>query len=132
MIKASELRLNNYYNYQGKQYQVGSFDSDSISPLVDCCKKVISNNKHFLNLKALHFEGLVEGIPLTEEWLVKFGLNTTDKFFECTNAEFKIGVLRDVFLYLGNKGMYLRIEYVHQLQNLYFALTGQELEINDN
>lgn len=30
----------------------------------------------------------------------------------------------------GNIPFFLKLEYLHQLQNLYFALTGEELEIN--
>jgi len=73
-------------------------------------------------------------ITLTEEWLFKFGFEKhEDRYFH----EFDY-----VIFYLTNKTYVLvsnysdprnddavRIEYVHQLQNLYFALTGQELEL---
>ena len=81
-----------------------------------------------------NFEHEYEPIPLTEEWLVKFGLLNENKV--------KIGN-SGCFLTLNNhpKGIkpYLSgafgmvildsIQYVHQLQNLYFALTGEELTI---
>jgi hypothetical protein len=72
-------------------------------------------------------------IPLTEKWLLKFGLfyeneighfgdgysgiqlmNISDKYFR---GYFRGGVIK------------VDIEYVHQIQNLYFALTGEELTI---
>lgn len=83
-------------------------------------------------------------IPLTEEWLLKFG-------FTRHHADYynDVILLKDVFN-LDNGEQYdclkvkiyphelgsaqsvkgdLHIKHVHQLQNLYFALTGEELEI---
>ena len=67
----------------------------------------------------------VEPIPLTEEWLLKLGFKFTNGY------GFKIfgNWLQkedDVYFYNVN-GNFVEINYVHQLQNLYFALTGQEL-----
>jgi len=68
----------------------------------------------------------VEPIPLTEEWLLKFGF-------------YKSNVTARIDLYPEDDGVYfyfnidpakrVKIEYVHQLQNLFFALTGEELTI---
>lgn len=77
-------------------------------------------------------------IPLTEEWLLIFGFDfSIDTWYlkgvaiwktECCDAKGneEIGFfyeLRDVGM------MDMHIKYVHQLQNLYFALTGEELII---
>lgn len=81
-------------------------------------------------------------ISLTEEWLIKFGFDKTK-----LNGCYKIGLgaydyeLRD-FTVLNNQWVVSviqpelwtaafcwNIRYVHQLQNLYFALTGEELTI---
>lgn len=79
-------------------------------------------------------------IPITEEWLLKFGF----EFYETEKANnYKIGKhWRFTFVTEGkNKGsMYVRfiniswmdsptLCHVHQLQNLYFALMGEELTI---
>lgn len=78
----------------------------------------------------------IRSIPLTEEWLLKFGfengkfkrvrlqkLNTEDWFIEyCTMIS---GV--DSWIRVG---IFTEYKYVHQLQNLYFALTGEELKIH--
>ena len=75
-------------------------------------------------------------IPLTEEWLLKFGI------YDLNTLSFKMG---DLFYDLENKELgicgaesctskmifHAKCEYVHQLQNLYFALTGNELEYNE-
>jgi len=93
----------------------------------------------------------IEPIPLTEEWLLKFGFELYDyepseeegdfifkdykksldgKTFyyticECPYNEWHFGIK----LTWAEQALLSRIKYVHQLQNLYFALTGEELEI---
>lgn len=83
-------------------------------------------------------------IPLTEEWLLKFGF-TTDNLFAggmiANGLHYsprfqKNGVLISVQSDNFDSSQkfkllhyYTNIESVHQLQNLYFALTGSELEI---
>ena len=63
-------------------------------------------------------------IPLTEEWLVKFGFENKTKTFVLNNISIKQQT-KGYFFYLS-----IMNQYVHQLQNLYFALTGEELKIN--
>ena len=78
-----------------------------------------------------------KGIPLTEEWLVKFGFvnnGYNPKVFY--NGEYYItkyngadwDIFDDVPAACNSIGM-LTLDTVHQLQNLYFALTGEELII---
>ena len=88
----------------------------------------------------LAFEGMTtlkfNPIPLTEECLLKFGFAQRLKTYDCNfyeNRKLSINIRSDyatVFLKQYKQDSYLiSIEYVHQLQNLYFALTGEELEI---
>jgi hypothetical protein len=72
-----------------------------------------------------------EPIPLTEEWLLKFSrgsrrvlsINGTGLWVELKNDGY---FLTDD---CGNLITYDEIKYVHSLQNLYFALTNEELTI---
>lgn len=71
---------------------------------------------------------LVEPIPLTEEWLVKLGFGASGDCVGCYSNE---GI--DVFMFDSGLTVTVymvelkHIQYVHQLQNLYHALTGTEL-----
>jgi hypothetical protein len=78
----------------------------------------------------------MQPIPLTEEWLLKVGFRVLDK--EGYHNELYI-IERAVF---GDNRWSFRVKtsetksvgvkyfhYVHQLQNLYFALTGEELTL---
>jgi len=73
-------------------------------------------------------------IPLTEEWLLKFGFVLRGLYYHFPNYDiFKIEQykLKNAY-WLRHRTESLdcaRINYVHQLQNLYFALTGKELEL---
>lgn len=69
-----------------------------------------------------------EPIPLTEEWLLKFG-------FELRGNEAKFWTLQNVDIWaMGGyffNDLDLRISSVHQLQNLFHSLTGNELTIKE-
>ncbi len=79
-------------------------------------------------------------IPITQEWLIKLGYKFYNGQTEGT-LTMDFGGKLDVDFYEGKihvkshyEGYYLYrplyIEYVHQLQNLYFATTHEELTIN--
>ena len=67
-------------------------------------------------------------IPLTEEWL-------KERFHESSFVSnlYEVGTLsiyfQDKIAWIDINGNCIELKYVHQLQNLYFALTGKELEI---
>ena len=67
-------------------------------------------------------------IPLTDEWLIKFGFESDD--IEWWDGIICLGIFKDGIYYLPTENINDRvgqeIKYVHQLQNLYFALTGSD------
>jgi len=79
-----------------------------------------------------------EPIPLTEELLLKFGFSKSNDYLYLEfkngnisfNDELKNGVSLCVGEYCTRGSEFDNIIYVHQLQNLYFALTNDELIIN--
>jgi hypothetical protein len=93
----------------------------------------------------LHFKQCEDGseevtpIPLTEEWLVKLGVDdkNKDQLFDINYCTYHKGTntFNYIIGYYFNNEDYVdyvtkEIQYVHQLQNLYFALTNTELTIN--
>ena len=78
-------------------------------------------------------------IPLTEEWLLKFGFVRVDHIhgysFYTLAKNKKNPCHLDIY---KNKTVWMgymidqHCTYVHQLQNLYFALTGEELKIEES
>lgn len=134
-MKVSELRIGNLVNRLGVQTIIKSIqiDSDGLGFVSTPLSGAITINQ-------------IEPIPLTEEWLLKAGFEVGNKVY--INA-YSMNILNTDF-YLRpsyNGGFYWgfnisnekidcelnnvkAIQYVHQLQNLYFALTGEELKFN--
>jgi len=122
-MKANELRIGNYTVFSTPKLPINIRELKHAVSAIDIVN--YENGKIMLN-----------PIPLTEEWLVKFGFQTdlitwwndklkelhisighyaVDRFYLCTS----IGLVHSI-----------QIEYVHQLQNLFYALCGEELTIN--
>jgi hypothetical protein len=113
-MKASELRIGNIMNAPEHETLIsprGLFYVD-IGALTS-----ISNGNVYT----------FEAVPLTEEWLVKFGFLRSPEN-DCVFANGVQAVFFDkTDSFCELKGAYPK--YVHQLQNLYFALTGEELTL---
>jgi hypothetical protein len=88
---------------------------------------------------AVGIEVPFEPIPLTEEWLLKFGFKkesdkslTKNDIAIFLDKRFKTNLFlqenQDNFKWFSYE---CKIQYVHQIQNLYFALTGDELTIKN-
>jgi hypothetical protein len=136
-MKASELRIGNLIKGIYHDYDDGideEIENETICKVVtldvsgsgDYPIYVYSdeNIEHFSDFKP---------IQLTEEWLFKFGFQKSMSWTYVVELK---GNLKLVY-YLGEKGWsigfksysdFSNLEYVHQLQNLYFALTGEELK----
>jgi hypothetical protein len=93
----------------------------------------------------IYFDRDYSPIPLTQEWLLKFGFqNKKDKkykqklwFIDNLDFEFRLRqsvngyynlFMFDIYFQKESPTKY-NIYYVHQLQNLYFALTEKELDV---
>jgi len=128
MIKAQELRLGNLFQYCGNSYEcLGALQLMTYyQPKEDIGQRLA----YYTDIKP---------IPLTEEWLLKFGFEKrTGKYIgNCwafginPRTEDYLIALEQInenqdFFYQNS---FFDIKSVHQLQNLYFALTGEELSI---
>jgi len=71
-------------------------------------------------------------IPLTEEWLLKFGYENNDEFYK--NIFRKEGSAFSVFINNGKISLgigiiTIEVEYLHKFQNLLFELENKELTL---
>jgi hypothetical protein len=118
-MKAQELRIGNWVVNVDEYWEVRHVDFNSMYIEKSCPFKPI---------------------PLTEEWLLKFGFEWDDIVTKTTGETEKM-LYKNILLMQRHHAThwvaapygYLlsihRTVYVHQLQNLYFALTGEELTI---
>lgn len=75
----------------------------------------------------------IKPIPLTEEILLKCGFDFSENayFSPIFNLVSKLRIVGHDgdFRLLLNTQMAIKVEYLHQLQNLFLDLTGEELEV---
>jgi hypothetical protein len=122
-MKANELRIGNYVNVPNPKqcpFRIDAFEYCS-EKFIKVAQEVKINGKE---VHPLTWYGKdLEPIPLTEEWLLKFGFeNNRLGLFDC------IKVVEDIGFHIYFIQRHLKeVQYVHQLQNLYFALIGEEL-----
>ena len=123
-MKANELRIWNLVKYRGENWRISSIFDNGIIQLV-----------RFKIYKAANISE-IEPISLTEEWLLKFGFKKRKNrhLFHWEN-KIVVSEYKDEFenFFYPKTGYDIRfsneIKYVHQLQNLYFALIQEELKI---
>lgn len=138
-MKANELRIGNTVSYNGKEMDVYQ----------------IKHDIHFGHVVNQDFEiKELNPIPLTEEWLTRFGFFEGNDyaagedgywFSESHVPKIRIafdvahGVFVSIRYHQSHQWTDLHdpfksglsvFRYVHQLQNLYFGLIGEELKIN--
>jgi hypothetical protein len=121
-MKAQELRIGNLVNYGVNIVPIKSIHTESV--LKDEVRIYVELNEKLQNYCLDITE--IEPIPLTEERLLKFGVK--DNRLGLFDV---VKVSDDIGYHIYFIGRHLKeIQYVHQLQNLYFALTGEELILN--
>lgn len=111
MIKEKDVRIGNLVMYDGKVYSISPTD--------------------YAETDFDRFEPLL----LSEEWLKKMGFKEEEWFkgvyscgdFSIESRDFQPVVMgHDDFVPFGKP-----VEYVHHLQNLFYALCGEELTIKE-
>jgi hypothetical protein len=125
-MKAEELRLGNLVSNMNPRH------NDSILTI-----ESIGDNHEVNVFYRKYLLSELEPIPLTQEWLLKFGFTAksiqhnfrieSDIDFQISSGQRVIQTNERSSFYLEGYGT--KINYVHQLQNLYFALTGEELTL---
>lgn len=130
-MEANELRIGNKVKFS---------EDGSYFTVVDITKGGlgVENDAELTWIEIDQFEG----IPLTEEILVKAGFERLNNGLSkpIPNGKFHREIPIDDFCIwnpIGTKQFSLngelftpKIKYVHQLQNLYYSLTGEELKID--
>ena len=117
-MKANELRIGNKVSYEGSIVTVSTIADDEVT---------------FSDYASFDYPQIedISGIELTDEWLVRFGFTgrTAFKWKGKVGIQFSDNEYYIAFKDLSNVIFHLlvKIQLVHQLQNLYFYLTGQEL-----
>ena len=115
-MKASELRHGNYCYQKG---ELGQYDA---------------------NADYTHLWDVLTPVELSEQWLKDFGFKQNlshINLWHIMELSFRYDIMHLEFVIIGEPVLFppehnalfriKNIQFVHQLQNLYFALTGNEL-----
>lgn len=133
-MKVQELRIGNLvYDNNNEVITVDALDEGGVNPY---------HPTDDLHVGSVEYDE-VKPIPLTEEWLLDFG------FCKNKNNDYWLGWITGYLELIPSKGFFYpqlvsipelsneneqrvpfrRIEFVHDLQNVIFALTGEELKL---
>lgn len=151
-LKASDLRIGNWveitekaaghaidtchvpegFSMDNRIHQVGGIDSECIDLIV--CEEYFE----------FYPEDIV-GVPITEDWLKQFGFVLFESGFKKNLTTDNFIIIEDDMSYglYDNSNLYqlgcgftpclgAEIEHVHQLMNLFHALTGEELTLKED
>lgn len=118
-MEKNELRIGNWVNAYHGNVQIVSIGNEIVTTQ---------------NLIGATHGAILSPIKITPEILEKAGFKYSASFGQCKYEKSELEIDENFnplvefageFIYYGK-----RIEYLHQLQNLYFALTGEEFILN--
>ena len=129
MINANELRLGNIVSYKGVIGKVTWIQQD--------CITIEYQRQDDLSNGSMVSPELLDRVRLNDNIITEFGFKLQKSIssigwdkFKNGNVELSLAPLKNggyVFVYYIG-GEYLYIRYIHQLQNLFFALSQKELD----
>lgn len=125
-MKTKELRIGNYVNYfeDSTIFEVVQVESNGLE---------VKNKNEFTWIEIENFEG----IPINKEWMLKLGfcevyidmyeIKPNVNGCECFSfhSDYNSVTISDGF---GNDYLVKNIQYIHQLQNLFYSITRTELQ----
>jgi hypothetical protein len=143
-MNANELMLGNYVEFENQLHQIIGITDDEIN----LSRKSDSGKNHITYWVGIYS---VKPIPLTEKWLLDFeffnkGNEIVNQYEENTNVfcfgednKVKIKFNKEWYGDVKENALFhicfyqfddfiCCLKYVHQLQNLYFSLTGINLQ----
>lgn len=143
MIDTKELRIGNLVTYAGEPYPFYPIEN-SIVVVSEVLQDGVNLSQGDMTL---YNHELLDGIAISSMWLERMGFTVTQysgnaDIWKIVDDEgvnknnYAISMTFNLFHSVNGAGdaEYIfgkEIKFVHQLQNLHFALTGEELKINE-
>lgn len=121
-MNIKHLRIGNLIYQNNKVVQLVSIHSDDTIRIID-------NN---IEKGCYKLNNNFAPIPLTSEWLLNFGFENKYGSYVLSTPRGTISIeedLAEISSVITHNGFKAPCGYIHQLQNLYFVLTGSELTI---
>lgn len=132
MIQKTDLRIGNIVSYEATAHVIRALHHDVV--LHSWAK---GGDNYYSSYNQ------IEGFPLTPEWLDKLGFTVSSNNLVYDHPTPKVpedehkdlGTCYPSFFFNERLGRWMDchtrvcVDHIHQLQNLYFALTGEELTL---
>lgn len=144
-MRIEELRINNFVHWGKPIAEIKGIHTKNIGRGADLYNHlyVKINGLPNMNYHCVTLDE-VDAILLNEEWLLKLGFDFIRNNFLFNHKEYHNNRINEGsfylepvgdaynnwYLYHKSKMITSSIRYVHQLQNLYFILSGEELTIS--
>lgn len=130
MVEVKELMIGNFILHDDKICEVCAIYSNGMMDISPIDSYIVKERNNIL----------IEPIPITEELLLKCGFTKEYYGFSCDIVELSYGrfLCNDdtdkdkLFLSINNAEYTISgvsFKYLHQLQNIYYDLTGKELDV---
>ncbi len=127
-MEAKELMIGNLVERDGNILEVIRISKDFIN-----CETLIISKGLKTN------SGRIIPIKITQEWLVKLGFTTENKpngDIEYFYKGYRYNLIKkenyDGYYFCDGNIVLRDLEYIHELQNIYFVLIGTELKLNND
>ena len=134
----TDLRIGNYVYYEHTTHIVSGVHGNKVyswwvkdgEPVIEYEAKDISGTQ--VENPYMDVVSQYEPIPLNKVWLLNFGFDMKDKNrLDWVKGAFNLERSNedDSKFCFEVYSHYIPLDYVHQFQNLYFTLTGEELKL---
>lgn len=143
-MEAKDFRIGNFVRTKKPSLKANDSDIEKIYFEIEEIKKDVVQFNGFL---AGELYSDLNPIKLTDEWVRNFGFDDSDYKKGYTGIEIKLsnGMITDFVLtkphamddwqtyyaYELRSYRFVDLNYVHELQNLFFTITGFELKLNE-
>ncbi len=144
-LKANELRCGNLVTVNNPEYHPAITGQIMVVVGVESWRNpesidlIFQDKRNFSTPAASQWIEFIEGIPITEDWLIRGGAikhessATLDEFYSISYGTNGVAIVffdkfYGKFCYRLGTGHNRVLDYVHQLQGLHFYVTGTELQ----
>jgi hypothetical protein len=118
---------------EAKNYRVGNFVRSKINGISKVEQVGSSINSNYVGGRSLdgnYWENSYLPVEITEQWLIDFGFRKDEETdYRWFIDDWLAYDLDDNCIRISDSWEFGKRKYVHELQNLFFAITGRELEL---
>ncbi len=139
-MKSSDLRIGNYVQGTPFSHPRLGLNSDGVTEIMAGGIVALAEQEKRFSGETPKMEGLIysyddkpmyEPIPLTEDYLLRLGFEKHNDKGDYWDFEgFKLWMSDETNFYHINSELLINFDFVHQLQNFYYAICGEELKLN--